>query len=225
MRIKKLTLYTDQLEAELEFYSQKIGFKILKSDQNSFTIKIGWSELTFKNSQKKQQYHYCFLIPRNQLNQALEWMKERVDILNIDTNKKIQHFENWNADSFYFYDASGNIAEFIVRYDLNNDAPGDFDHNMILSVNEIGMPTKNIKDFSEQLKRKMNIKIWKGNLTRFGTFGDQEGLLLLPNHHLKDTWFPSDLKIKPEPFDTVIQQDDKQFLMQFKEEEAIITSL
>lgn len=219
MKFKKLTLYTHKLEEELNLYSNRLGFEIIEQNQNSFTAKIGWSNLTFKKSEKERKYHYCFLIPSNLLNQALEWIGKRVEIINLENDRKIQNFETWNADSFYFYDASGNIAEFIVRYDLKNESNDDsFDISKVLCVNEIGMPTKNIESLNNQLKKEIKTSLWKGDLKRFGTNGDQEGIFLLPNYEIKDIWFPTQIKIQPEPFETIVENEEKEYLIEFNNE-------
>jgi len=51
---------------------------MIKEGSDFFTLKIGWSELTFQKSDKEHKYHYCFLIPSNKLNQALEWIEKRI---------------------------------------------------------------------------------------------------------------------------------------------------
>lgn len=223
MKFKKLILYTNKLEEEQDFYSNTLGFEITDQNPTSFTAKIGWSELTFKRAELERKYHYCFLIPSNQLTQALEWMEKRVEIIDIENGRKTQNFETWNADSFYFYDASGNIAEFIVRYDLKNDSNGSFDISKVLCVNEIGMPTKNIEKLNTQLELEIKTSLWKGDLKRFGTNGNQEGIFLLPNYEIKDVWFPTQVKIYPEPFETFVENEGKEYLVKFINE-RIITS-
>ncbi|MBW1296278.1 VOC family protein [Aquimarina litoralis] len=220
MKFKTLKLFTNKLEAELQFYSETLGFKLLKQEDNSFTIKIGWSELTFEKSEEAYIYHYCFLIPSNYLHEALKWMEKRTTIISIEHNRKIQRFESWNADSFYFYDASGNIAEFIVRYDLQNEdlKNTEFDISKVLGVNEIGMPTNNVRKINKQLESELKTKFWKGDIERFGTNGDQEGLLLLPNYECKEIWFPTTLKIKPQPFEAIAIHDNQQFKIEYKNE-------
>ena len=145
MKIRKLKLFTNKLELEKIFYSKTLGFEIIESNSNSFTLKIGWSHLTFEKTEKIYEYHYCFLIPSNKLEQAMEWMEKRVSIVDIENERKTQRFENWNADSFYFYDASGNIAEFIVRQELDNGIDSNFNISNVLCVNEIGMPTNDVE--------------------------------------------------------------------------------
>jgi hypothetical protein len=224
MRFKRLKLYTNKLESELVFYSETLGFKIIKQDRISFSVKIGWSELLFEKSDKEHRYHYCFLIPANKLHQALKWMERRVEIVDIGNGRKTQNFETWNADSFYFYDASGNIAEFIVRYDLANENNADFDISTVLGINEIGMPTKNVKRINHQLEKELETNFWKGDLKRFGTNGNQEGIILLPNYELKEIWFPTSLRIKPEPFEAILENNGKVYELEFRNEKLIITA-
>lgn len=224
MRIKKLILYTHKLEEELNFYSEKLGFEIIENSAHLFTVRIGWSDLTFKKSAIERSYHYCFLIPANQLHHAMEWMEKRLEIIELEGGRKIQNFETWNADSFYFYDASGNIAEFIVRYDLKNESHKGFDISNVLCVNEIGMPTKHIETLNKQLTQEIQTNLWKGDLERFATNGDQEGLFLLPNYLVKDTWFPTDAKIKPEPFEAIVETKGKTYLVEFNNEKLKTTA-
>jgi len=218
MKFKKLKLFTNKLESELRFYSETLGFKILEQNSTSFSVKVGWSELAFEKSDKEHSYHYCFLIPSNKLHQALEWMESRVDIIDLENGRKTQNFETWNADSFYFYDASGNVAEFIVRYDLANEESEDFDISKVLGVNEMGMPTANVKKTNDQLQSELDTEFWKGDIERFGTNGSQEGIFLLPNYYLKDIWFPTTIKIKPEPFEAIIENGKKEYYLEFRNE-------
>ena len=224
MKIRKLKLYTNKLELEKIFYSQTLGFEITESNSNYFTLRIGWSELTFEKTEKEYKYHYCFLIPSNKLEQAMEWMEKRVRIVDIENGRKTQRFESWNADSFYFFDASGNIAEFIVRHDLNNETNTDFSISDVLCVNEIGMPTNNVEKINNELKNNFGTEFWKGDIKRFGTNGSQEGLFLLPNHEIKDIWFPTKTELKPQPFKVLIENNNQKYEMEYKDEKIITTA-
>ncbi len=84
MKIKELKLYTNRLQLEKEFYSKILGFEVIESNPNSFTLKIGLSELTFEESHKDYKYHYCFLIPSNKLIKAMEWMEKRIEIIDLE---------------------------------------------------------------------------------------------------------------------------------------------
>ena len=163
MIIKELTLYTNELEREKKFYTQTLGFDFEENCSNMFSVKIGRTKLNFQQTEMSHRYHYCFLIPANQLASAIKWLENRVAIIEIEKGKVIQRFESWNADSIYFYDGSGNIAEFIVRYDLKNESEEEFGLSSIISVNEIGLATKNVAKTNQQLADGINSEFWKGN--------------------------------------------------------------
>lgn len=216
MKIRQLSLYCFDINSQKHFYSDVLGFSLIDDGHDSFTIEVGWSHLRFTKSQKDYKYHYCFLIPSNKLEEALIWMQNRTEVLEIGHERYIQFFESWNAYSFYFIDANGNVAEFIARKDLCNDSNDVFDIKDVLCVNEIGMPTSNIKRTSDLLEQNMNSTFWKGNTDSFGTNGNQEGLFLLPNFKTRTKWFPTDIPIKPSPFKALIEINDFFYTLEFK---------
>ena len=218
MKIRELTLFTSNLELEKKFYADTLGFKIHDESMDSMTLNIGWSKLTFKKSAQAYKYHYCFLIPSNKLIEAMAWLEKLTSILDIENDRKTQRFETWNADSFYFYDASGNIAEFIVRHDLKNQTNTPFSITDVICINEIGLPTTSIEETNSYLEKRLKTQFWKGDTKHFGTNGTQEGLFLLPNYNTRTTWFPTDLKIDPSPFKALIENNDVLYNFEFIEE-------
>jgi len=147
---------------------------------------------------------------------------KRTVAIAIENGRKIQNFESWNADSFYFYDASGNVAEFIVRYDLNNSMEEAFDVSAVLGINEIGIATNDIQQINKQLQSELGTEFWKGDLERFGTNGSQEGIFVMANYKLKEIWFPTTLKTTPEPFDAIIENKGQGYSVEFRDEELKI---
>lgn len=145
-------------------------------------------------------------------------MSERTGLIEVAEGELVAHFNNWNANSFYFYDGSGNIVEFIARYDLGNAAEGVFGAHHILGLNEIGFPVRDITVSDSTLSNILGTKAWKGNDHRFGTHGDQEGLILLPNYEVKGTWFPTDHNVTNEPFEIVVEVRDRLHHLQFERE-------
>lgn len=209
MKIKKLTIITNKLQETKDFYAKTLGLKINEEASDMFSVKVGWSILRFKQSTEPFLYHYCFLIPSNVLQGALAWMEERVDILEIENGEKTVNFEDWNADSFYFYDGSGNIVEFIAHHDLKNNIYQKFDIDDVLGISEIGLGTDNVKEINLILEGSCQTGFWKGDLTRFGTNGSAEGKFLLANYNEKETWFPTQIKIKPVPFEIEIENNEQ----------------
>lgn len=204
MRFDQLHLYTHRLEEELQFYSNTLGFPLIQSSQDAFTVQVGWTELTFHRTIKSHQYHYCFLIPSNQLQEAKAWFEPRARLIEEPDGAVFHHFESWNAESFYFYDASGNIAECIVRHDLNNPSDDAFDQHSICGVNEMGIAVTNVADTLDQFDKACQLPFWKGNRDSFGTCGDQEGLFVLVDPQLKKSWYPTERPPTAEPFETQI---------------------
>jgi hypothetical protein len=208
MKIKELKLFTDQIESIKDFYCNTLGFVEDSTNKDQFSINVGYSKLTFQRSNIPHVYHYCFMIPANILSEALAWMQQRTFILDVEENTKIVDFDDWNASSFYFYDGGGNVVEFIVRYDLHNESNEEFTLSSVLCVNEIGMPCLDIKTLNRVLEKQLNTKFWKGDLERFGTNGTQNGLFLLVNYKVKDTWFPTEVTVISAPFEAKIENQE-----------------
>ena len=223
MRIREITLFTNQLTEQLHFYKNILGFQIIDESSEQFTFQAGFSKITFQKSKENHSYHYCFLIPSNKLQAAIKWLDERLDIIKIEGDRIIQNFESWNADSVYFYDGAGNIAEFIVRYDLENQMTEEgFDVSTILCLNEIGTPTQDILGTNNFLETEIGSKFWKGDFERFGTNGTQEGLFLLVNNEVKKEWFPTQLSIETSPFHGIFQVESNLYALQFKDNKISI---
>lgn len=221
MHISSLTLFSNDLDNQARFYGEILGFDVERNG-DSISIQIGTSQLNFKFSETAYTYHYCFLIPANQLQAGIAWLRERLTILAIEGDRIIQHFESWNADSVYFDDGDGSLAEFIVRYDLENGSNLPFGRESLLSLNEIGTPTTAIGAVNQRMKETVGSDFWKGDLTRFGTHGSQEGLLLLVNPEEKETWFPTGLPIQLSPYEAEVEQDGKSFQLRYAEGELEI---
>ena len=221
MRIKKLTLFSADLESQKLFYRDTLGFDLLNETSESFSISMGWSILSFKKSKEKFLYHYCFLIPSNKLDEGFEWFKNRVDIVSFEGNTKFD-FESWNAKSFYFLDGSGNIAECIVRYDLDNPSLSKFSISDLLCVNEIGSPTNQIQKFNESLEMSIGSTFWKGDLSRFGTNGNNEGLFLLVNPEIKKVWYPTNTLTQSSPFEASIETNKGIFEISYSGQDILV---
>ena len=227
MRILELSLKTNKLPALRKFYSEKFEFKILDESSEHFSIQVGHTRFSFERSSKTHVYHYCFLIPSNMLQKSIEWLQARVDLFTYEGGRVIEPASTeWNADSVYFMDAGGNIAEFIVRYDLKNpDFTEHFGPEHLLSVNEIGMPANNTSALNKVLEEEMGSPLWTGNLTRFGANGTQEGLFLLLNYNQKKTWFPTDIFPQPSAFRGIFESSGTKYHLSYKEEQLALNKL
>ncbi len=190
MNIKRLTLFTANLNSIKQFYSQTLGFPIISSNDQKVVFKTGTTELAFKKQKSAKPYHFAFNIPSNQENEALNWLKDRVKVLEHD-GQKIHDFDFWQAKALYFYDPDNNIVEFIARRKLNKPAKSSFSIKSIISVSEIGIPTLDIEDVLVTLEETTRINMYDGNTERFCAIGDEEGLFIVVNRSVKN-WFPTD---------------------------------
>ena len=189
MKIKELIIYTDKLNEQLDFYVHGLGIQLLNRTSHSGSLKIGSSILTFKLKESVTPYHFAFNIPSNTEEEALIWLKKRVQILTFDDNEIID-FPSWNARSIYFYDKDLNIVEFISRKNLKIHNEAKFSSRLILNISEVGLATIQIEKTYTELNKIQNIDVFDGNFERFCAVGNEAGMFILVNPNIKN-WFPT----------------------------------
>jgi catechol-2,3-dioxygenase len=192
MKIHKLQIFTNNIKEQLRFYRDKLNLKITDYTEGSFEVKTGYSTLKFEQKEKATAYHIAFHIPDLQHKKALEWVKERVPVLEVN-GQEIVDFSGWSAKSLYFYDEDKNIIEFISRESFSKPESAIFSEKSILGISELGLVTENIKEKFKFLKHNCELEKYDGDFERFCAVGDDEGLLITINQKLKD-WFPTDDK-------------------------------
>ena len=143
MKIKELTLFTQNLNTQIDFYSNVLEFEIIACDKVSCSFKMGSSILTFKAQENSKPYHFAFNIPSNKENEVSIWLKERVSLL-PHQGEEIIDFESWNAKAMYFYDLDMNIVEFIARKNLNINSNSAFSSKSILNISEMALDRKSV---------------------------------------------------------------------------------
>ncbi|MBK5209464.1 MAG: VOC family protein [Flavobacteriaceae bacterium] len=198
MKIEELILFTNNLEQQVDFYATVLEFQIINSTPESCSFKIGQSTLVFQYKKDTVPYHFAFNIPSNKEDEALKWLKERVEILPFDENEIID-FSSWNAKSIYFYDADKNIVEFIARKNLNINFTEKFSSKSILNISEIGVATMQIPALFKRLNQILGIDVFSGDFERFCAVGDENGLFIIVHKQLKK-WFPTGDKIYDSDF-------------------------
>jgi catechol-2,3-dioxygenase len=79
MEIKELTIFTNRLTEQKQFYSEILELDILNESKQFVLFKIGNSNLKFvKRKKLTTPYHFAFNIPSNNEKDALEWLKTKV---------------------------------------------------------------------------------------------------------------------------------------------------
>ncbi|KIO51706.1 VOC family protein [Flavobacterium hibernum] len=192
MKLAHIQIQTNNIQQTLKFYTTVLGLSIVKNNEETLSIQAGNSILEFvENPQFNSIYHFAFNIPENKLDEAIEWCKNKVDLIFIEDQNVITNFENWNANAVYFYDNNGNLLEFIARHDLNNAQNESFSSKSILNISEIGIVNENPLALGKELIAKHNLKFFSknDNSELFAAVGDDEGLLIIvkPNRN----WYPT----------------------------------
>ncbi|MFJ7732681.1 VOC family protein [Lysinibacillus sp. NPDC097231] len=198
MKITKVKLYAYDLHKMKEFYSDHLGFTLIKNTDNYFEIAVGESIITFEKIPAfvNKQYHFALNIPCNLFQQAKSWVKEHTEILCSDGQDEV-YFEILMAHSCYFYDAEENIIEFISRQEVNQKQDAEyFSPEHVLSIGEMNLTTDTIYSVANSLKEygitpMKNSEISVDGLTFIGNYEDGANLLLGPS---KRIWYFSDKK-------------------------------
>ncbi|WP_046758652.1 VOC family protein [Kordia jejudonensis] len=189
MKISELTLFTNNLEDQKQFYTTVLELPLVYADTEKFIVKIGVSSLTFVKAKKSNPAHFAINISSYKIEEALYWIQKRTAIL-LCEGEQIADFSNWNAEALYFYDADGNIVEFIARKDLNIINSHPFSATDLINISEIGIVSNDHKTIYEKLHAMRPISIYDGSLDRFCALGNAEGLFILVNN-TKKKWFPT----------------------------------
>ena len=180
MLITKVKIASSSLAETKSFYLNQLGAKLQEESPDSFSIKVGLSELIFKEASNDREpfYHFAFNIPSNQFQEAKRWITALTP-LNMEDGDDEVYFSHINAHSLYFTDPSGNIVEFIARHSLSPESNEPFSMDSLLSIGEINVTTRDIIRVGQQLID-VNIPIRDNDLNPEGlTFMGRDGAFLL----------------------------------------------
>lgn len=221
MNFEKICLFSTNLAKQKAFYTKVLAFELLEDLPNSFTLKIGETALQFIEREVATNYHYAFNIPSNKGAEALEWLKQRVEILDWN-GQELVDFSDWNAEAMYFYDEDHNIVEFIARKNLKRNETAPFDASQVLEVSEMGAPTSDVRGVYDYLRTSFPIERYSGDLERFAAMGGEQALFIVIDHKEKK-WIPRDDEPYYSPFKIKLRHKDKCF--HFKYEKGFFSRL
>ncbi|MFB6319601.1 VOC family protein [Saccharicrinis sp. FJH54] len=223
MYINKLKIYTQNLQEQIRFYSLVLGLEIIQNNVNTASFRMGDSILVLQKSAKSNPYHFAVNIPCNRIQQALIWLKDRVEILTGAENE-IHEFHDWHAQALYFYDSDKNIVELIARQNLHNASDDIFSEHSFLEISEIGLPVDEIAPIYKQIHEATGMNIYSGDKDRFCAIGDEHGLFICINKYKKD-WFPTMEKAYSSAFELQFFHNNKEWLMEFSRKKPYILTL
>ncbi|MFB9080813.1 VOC family protein [Flavobacterium procerum] len=216
MKIDQIQIKTNDIQKTKAFYQNVFGLTILENDQKSITFQAGASILKFVEDQNFNSiYHFAFNIPANQLEKAIEWCKDTIELIILEDKSVVTHFENWNAHSVYFFDHNGNLLEFIARHDLNNTKIGEFNTASILNISEIGIVTESPLELGNQLVKEHGLHFFSQNTNteKFSAIGNHDGLLILVQP--KRNWYPTQIQSESNPVKITLENDENTIDLKF----------
>jgi catechol-2,3-dioxygenase len=210
MKIKELHLLTNDIDRTADFYNELLKINITAKTEGELSLIIGSTKLKFIRSEvPRPVYHLAFDIPHNQLNEAYEWLSDKVKILPVTPESKIADIPLWNAKSIYFYDTNGNLLELICRFDLDNRSEKIFDASSIISISEIGLVNHDVPALVKTVIERYNLSVFYRQPAQenFIAIGDDEGLLVLVNENRN--WFPTQEKAESYWSKIIIETQDR----------------
>lgn len=152
MEIKLIVLQTKHLPQMKTFYTDTLGFDLVKEAEDSFRIAVGTGEMEFttKAAEDDPYYHFAFNLPANKFYEAKSWIKEKVNLL-VEDGADEADFAHLPAHALYFYDPSGNIVELISRHGTTDESSEPFSVNSIVNISEIGLIVEDAMAAGERL--------------------------------------------------------------------------
>ena len=203
MQIREIELLCNDLTAAAGFYSGTLELEPVMNGTGRISFRAGTSVLTFiKTAAEKPVYHFAFNITPDLIQDSLRWIQPRAGII-LSGGEPIVDFPNWNAKSVYFYDAMGNVLEFIARFDLDQADSAPFSAKNILCISEIGIATGEMKKLVCEITGKHGISpyVRQPVLRHFAALGDEHGMFIISEEGRN--WFPAG--IPSEPFFTRVK--------------------
>lgn len=216
MKIEFLKIFTSNPEAQFRFYGEVLGLPVKWLSEDAFRVEIGFSILEFEKDSAAKPYHVAFHIPPQKESEALEWLEERLKVLQ-DGEDKIVDFPAWQAKSIYFYDRDNNILEFISREHLYEPSSEEFSAESILGISEIGLATTKVEENFNFLNTNFGLTKFSGNYEIFCATGDDEGLFIIIDRNKKD-WIPTGDKAFPAAFEIKLSVKNALFAASYRDE-------
>ena len=130
-----------RLPALVGFYDEELGLDLAERGQDGLTLTVGETALELVAAPGEPFYHFALLVPGNRFREALEWARERTELLpDPDSGAVVFDFDNWHACACYFHDPAGNIVELIAHRGVEESRAEDaFRPSELVGLSELGL--------------------------------------------------------------------------------------
>ncbi|MBZ0288398.1 MAG: glyoxalase/bleomycin resistance/dioxygenase family protein [Anaerolineae bacterium] len=190
MRITELRLKAGDLANQREYYAHILHLPVIAEKSTWLAIQVGGTKLVFEHEDGwRGRYHFAFDVPENQIEDAKAWITRRTSLAKLD-GADVFESKNWNAHNLYFYDAAGNILEFIARHNQPNASSQPFTERSLLYVSEIGLATDDVPATVADLNQTLGLDVYDGaGSDTFTAVGDEDGLFIVVKRGR--VWYPN----------------------------------
>ncbi len=184
-----------------DFYGGELGLPL-----DGDAIVVGETRLTFRVEDGGAFYHFALLVPGDRFDAALEWARDRVELLG-----DVFDFAFWDARATYFHDPAGSIVELITHRGLEeNRRSGPFAAGELVGFSEVGL----VGDRQELLRKleQIGLELWSGGIDEpdsLGFVGEKGRTLILTR--AGRGWLPTGRPAQPHPVELDFGPDTARF--------------
>jgi catechol 2,3-dioxygenase-like lactoylglutathione lyase family enzyme len=198
VQIHRVTLASADPAKQARFWCETLGVPV-EVLEGRVDVQLARTTIAFEPSEAGEAlcYHFAINIPRGRIESALEWLRERVDVLPFEDGSEVIRFDGIAADAVYFHDAGGNVVELMARSDLLYDDDRPFGPELLLEVTEIGIAAEDVGATSEAVGRALGAEVYWGGGEGLTAIGDAVGAVLVSP--LGRGWIPTGLPALPAP--------------------------
>jgi catechol 2,3-dioxygenase-like lactoylglutathione lyase family enzyme len=188
------------------FYGQRLGLELVRVDERHIEVRVGESVLVFRAFPGSPFYHVALLVPGDRFDAALDWARERVELLSDpETGEAVFDFVAWEASACYFHDPSGSIVELIAHRGLGEaGTTGPFEPGELVGVSEVGIVC-DPPPCAEALERELGLGVWDGTVVgagRLAFVGERTRTLILCR--AGRPWLPTGRPAEAHPMEVML---------------------
>ncbi|MCM6773397.1 hypothetical protein NDR87_07925 [Nocardia sp. CDC159] len=190
MRIREVALTATDLRAQADFYRDVLRLPTEQS-ADRLRVDIGTSRLIITRDEAfAGVHHLAFGITPGDLDTALAWLRERVELIRANGSELIDGPEGWLSRSLYFHGPEGIVLELIARQADTDRTGGDGSTPRLLSISEVGIGVPDVPAAVRTLAETFDLPPFPPQLPDFAPVGDHDGLLILAR--TDRIWFPTE---------------------------------
>jgi catechol 2,3-dioxygenase-like lactoylglutathione lyase family enzyme len=201
VQIHRLGLASRDPAGQARFWRDTLGLRVDEDPEGGVAVHLRRSVISFARAEpgREPRYHFAINIPRFRAQDAVAWLRARVDALPFDDGELVVRFDFIAADAVYFLDPDGNVVELIARDALPNDDASPFGPASLLEVSEIGIAATDVPATRDAVLAALGAPVFWGGLDDEGltAIGDGAGAVLISP--VGRGWIPTGLPALPQP--------------------------